>query len=169
MSIARPQAWFDRSSGSPDGQTPSAVAAGAAERVAAGVGDVVAVGGDLVQEALEERLRLDVGLEGLRCQTTDLDVVGGDVGRLPIVQRRGTMVGVAVPRPPLTDAGFGRRTPADLGRVVVEHHQAVGDVAGLGLVDGAARWGHRQLPWRVIERLGHGWSAEAQHDARRKE
>ena len=90
------------------GALPAAAAGGAAERVAAGLADPVALRGDLVEEALEQRAGVDVGLEGAGSRSPPTTSV---LAAIQVASQSasagGVVVAVAVPRPP----GHRRRVP----------------------------------------------------------
>ena len=138
---------------------PSAVAARAAEGVAARIADAIAVGSDLVEEAFEQRSDCDVGLQCARPEAGDRLAVGGDVGRFPVGECRRPVVPVAVPGPSLAHAGGGRRSPTGRGRVVVERHGAAGHVARVDLLRRAPGRARGQHPRGVVERFDDGGRA----------
>ena len=133
---------------------PSAVAVGAAERVAAAVPNAVSLGADLVEEPLEQGLYGNVRAQGAGAQAGDRLGVGGDVVRLPGGEGGRAVVPVAAPLPAVTDARRGRNAPPGRGRLVVEGDHAPGDIAGLDLLGGAAGRSRRQHPRRVVQCLG---------------
>ena len=147
---------------------PSTVAAGAPERIAAGAVHAITIGGDLVEEALEQRLGAHMGLQLARLHTGHLSAVGGDLIGFPLVQCRRTVVPVPIPVPALADARRWGSAPTRFGRIGVGRQQASCDVARVGLLWRTPGRCHRQLPRRFVERLHRRRGRRQRRDDRQR-